>query len=184
MFALSISFLTIVQAGLIAAPGRIPGGPLDRVRSRWWAFLPPASIVLVIAAIAAMAAADAALVAADLLQHPNSVLVHAAPAAGLPRLQTAIFGSAAMGFGDLFIATTVGALLLAERRSRGEAVVLAAALGLGFDLLFLFVNELPATVPIALALAIVDARRARFDLDRPPGPAAMLPREQTSRILR
>src|SRR5256885_10632912 len=105
-----------------------------------------------------MAAADAALVAANLLQHPNSVLVHAAPAAGLPRLQTAIFGSAAMGFGDLFIATTVGALLLAERRSRGQAGGLASALGLGFHLPFLFGNELPATGPIALALAL---RRAR-----------------------
>jgi hypothetical protein len=253
-FALSISFLTLAQAALIAAPWRLPRAPLGRARSRWWAVLPPASIIVVIAAIATiptlasaltylalvavpplaaialaalvrggrprlalavvplfalawiasgtlvgdgsalalsalacvtlaallvemvpggllrlgiyvMAAVDAALVAADLLQHPNSVLVHAAPAAGLPRLQAVVFGSAAMGFGDLFIATTVGALLLAERRRRGEAVVLVAALGLAFDLLFFFVNELPATVPVALALAIVDRRRAR--LERP-----------------
>ncbi len=104
----------------------------------------------------AMALLDAVLVAADLLQQPNSVLASATPAAGLPQLQAVVFGHAQMGFGDLFAAATVGALLAAELRSRRSAVILAAALGLSFDLLFFAVNELPTTVPIALTLALVE----------------------------
>jgi hypothetical protein len=109
----------------------------------------------------AMAAVDAALVAADLLQGPNSVLVAAAPAADLPRLQAVYFGAATMGFGDLFVAATVGALLAARRRHQVEAALLAAILGWAFDLLFFAVDLLPATVPIAIALALVHARHRR-----------------------
>ena len=263
MFALSIAFLSLTQAALIAVPARAPTAALAWARSRWWAVVPAASIAVVIGVIAAvpalaggltylalvavpalaalalaalvrgsrpalalavvppfavawaaggslvgeasalalsalacvalgsllvavvprdplklgiyaMAALDAALVAADLLQHPNSVLVHATPAAGLPRLQTAIFGSAAMGFGDLFVAATVGALLAADRRRVREAVVVAAGLALAFDLLFTVVSELPATVPIAVTLAVVEARdrrSARRVTDSVPAPA-------------
>ena len=42
----------------------------------------------------------------------------------------------------------------AHRARRGAAV--AALIGLAFDLLFLAVRELPATVPIALTLAILE----------------------------
>jgi prepilin signal peptidase PulO-like enzyme (type II secretory pathway) len=126
--------------------------------------------------IYAMAVVDAALVGADLLQHPNSVLAHAAPAAGLPSLQSVAFGSAAMGFGDLFVAAAVGALLAAEGRPCREAVAIAAALGLAFDLLFTVVNELPATVPIALTLAVLEVRRHRATRQRSElgAPAASL----------
>src|SRR6202042_3293045 len=65
------------------------------------------------AGIYAMAAIDTYVVSTDLLQGPNSVLVTAHPAADLPRLQAVHFGSAAMGFGDLFIAALVGCLLAA-----------------------------------------------------------------------
>jgi hypothetical protein len=106
----------------------------------------------------AMAAIDTWLVAADLLQGPNSVLSAAAPAADLPRLQAVHFGSAAMGFGDLFVAALVGCLLAAHRQL--FAAVLVAALALGFDLLFFAVDSLPATVPVALALAIAQSRWA------------------------
>jgi prepilin signal peptidase PulO-like enzyme (type II secretory pathway) len=129
-----------------------------------------------------MALVDAALVAADLLQHPNSVLAHAAPAAGLPSLQSVAFGSAAMGFGDLFVAAAVGALLAAERRPRRAAVAIAAALGLTFDLLFVFVDELPATVPIALTLAVLEARRQRSRRPRraPEAGRALAPQRATT----
>jgi hypothetical protein len=70
------------------------------------------------AGVYAMAVVDVVFVATNLLQHPNSILEHAAPAAGLPQLQSVVLGSAAMGFGDLFIAATVGALLAAEGRRR------------------------------------------------------------------
>lgn len=103
-----------------------------------------------------MAAVDTYLVATDLLQGPNAVLNTAHPAADLPRLQLASFGSAVMGFGDLFVAATLGALLARDRRLQLRGAALAAAIGLTFDLLFFAVNELPATVPIALALATLE----------------------------
>jgi hypothetical protein len=108
-----------------------------------------------------MAAVDTYLVATDLLQGPNAVLNTASPAADLPRLQLASFGSALMGFGDLFIAATLGALLAHNRRLQLRGALLAAAIGLTFDLLFFAVDELPATVPIALALACSEGLRRK-----------------------
>jgi hypothetical protein len=107
--------------------------------------------------IYAMAAIDAALVAAEILQGPSGVLSAAAPGE-LPRLQVLEFGAARMGFGDAFVAATVGCLLACERRRQLVAAALTAILGLGFDLLFFVVDTLPATVPVALALAIVERR--------------------------
>lgn len=103
-----------------------------------------------------MAAVDAYLITADLLQGPNAVLNAAAPAADLPRLQLASFGSAVMGFGDLFIAATLGALLAPDRRLQLRGAALAAVICVSFDLLFLFVDQTPATVPVALTLACLE----------------------------
>jgi len=108
-----------------------------------------------------MAAVDTYLVATDLLQGPNAVLNTAAPAADLPRLQLASFGSALMGFGDLFVAAVLGALLASDRRLQLRGAALAAVLGLTFDLLFFAVDELPATVPIALALVCCEGLRRK-----------------------
>ena len=108
----------------------------------------------------AMAAVDAWLVASDLLQGPNSVLSAASPVADLPRLQAIHFGSAAMGFGDFFVAALVGCLLAADRDRQFEGAILVAILALSFDLLFFAVDTLPGTVPVAVALAITQ-RSAR-----------------------
>jgi len=115
--------------------------------------------------IIAMALADTALVVSDLLQRPNNALNAAHPAAGLPQLQEAAFGSAVMGYGDLFIAATLGGLLAATlgRRWQLRAAALTALFALCFDLLFFLVDELPATVPAALALVwvLAGSRRSR-----------------------
>lgn len=130
----------------------------------------------------AMAVIDTVYVSSDLLQGPNAVLNAAAPAAGLPRLQAVHFGSALMGFGDLFVAALVGCLLaagngLGDPSEAGEdlrrwdgsasrqiaAAVLVAVLALLFDLLFFAVDELPSTVPVAVALALVQWRRPARD---------------------
>ncbi len=117
----------------------------------------------------AMAAIDAALVAANLLQGPSDVLSSAVPAADLPALQVANFGAARMGFGDLFVAALIGCLLAKQpadgtksaplgrisSRRQWVGAGLVAGLGLAFDLLFFAVDTLPATVPVAVALAIV-----------------------------
>jgi hypothetical protein len=121
----------------------------------------------------AMAAIDAVYVSSDLLQGPNAVLNAAAPAVGLPRLQAVHFGSALMGFGDLVVAALVGCLLaqpsvdgtesedIDRFRSRRQfgAAALVAVLALAFDLLFFAVDELPSTVPVAVALALIQWRR-------------------------
>jgi hypothetical protein len=128
------------------------------------------------AGIVAMAAADTALVVSDLLRAPNDALNAAHPAAGLPRLQSAALGSAVMGYGDLFVAASLGALLAVVAGSslqlRGAA--LTAALALCFDLLFFLVDELPATVPVALALValIMRRRRSAWRLGTQPAPRA------------
>jgi hypothetical protein len=112
--------------------------------------------------IVLMACADTTLVVSELLQRPNEVLTATQPAAGLPRLQAEVFGAAAMGYGDLFVAGVLGGLL-ARRLGpvlQVRAAALVAALALAFDLLFFALDELPATVPVALALILlVLARR-------------------------
>jgi hypothetical protein len=124
-------------------------------------------------AIYAMAIIDACLVTADLLQSPNAVLNAAAPAASLPQLQFAHFGDAVLGFGDLFVAAVLGAMLAGQRQLQLRAAGLAACLVLSFDLLFFFVSELPATVPIALTLGVLEiSARRRALSDSTSRPAA------------
>jgi hypothetical protein len=129
------------------------------------------------AGIVAMAAVDTTLVVSDLLQSPNNALNAAHPAAGLPRLQNAVFGSAVMGFGDLFVAAALGGLLAvsAPRSVQLRAGALTAALALVFDLLFFFVHELPATVPVALALIATIVMRRRESGARSAREAARRP---------
>jgi hypothetical protein len=255
-FWLSIGFLSLVQAALVAAPKAPATHLLDRLRSRLWALVLPLSIVVVISAIAidsasahfltylalaavpplaaaalawlirgarlelalaviplfalawaargalggeaaalalsalacvslgwlvtcivpapwlklgiyVMAAIDTWLVASDLLQGPNAVLNTVAPGGGLPRLQLASFGSAVMGFGDLFVAATLGALLASNsRRLQLRGAALAAVLCVAFDLLFFAVDELPSTVPIALTLAVLEVSRRSTSASR------------------
>jgi len=117
--------------------------------------------------IVLMACADAYLVITDLLQPSNDVLNAAVPAPGLPQLQRELFGSAIMGYGDLFIAGVLGAVLAAEGVRIGRVAPLVFVLAAAFDLLFFAVDELPATVPVAAALVIVEvARRRRAAIGR------------------
>ena len=114
------------------------------------AALTPASWLKI--GIVLMAIGDAYLVATDLLQKPNNVLTAAHPTAALPQLQSELFGTVQMGYGDLFIAAVLGAVLAIDKNRQRAAAVLTLAFAGAFDLLFLTVNELPATVPVALAL--------------------------------
>jgi len=103
-----------------------------------------------------MAIVDAYLVFTDLLQTPNSVLNTAAPAADLPKLQLVNWGSAIMGFGDLFIAAVLGALLARDSRLQLRGALLAATFCCAWDLLFFTIDTTPATVPIALTLLTLE----------------------------
>ena len=86
---------------------------------------------------------------------------------------SAVLGSAVMGYGDLFIAGVLGGLLAVSmgRSLQLRGAVLTAGLSLMFDLLFLLVSELPATVPVAIALIVLlllRRRRARSPRGRAP----------------
>jgi hypothetical protein len=106
--------------------------------------------------IYAMAIVDAYLVFTELLQEPNTVLNSAHPAADLPKLQLVSWGSALMGFGDIFIAAVLGALLARDSRLQARGAILAALLCCAWDLLFFFIDTTPATVPIALTLLTLE----------------------------
>jgi hypothetical protein len=124
------------------------------------------------AGIILMSAADVWLVASDLLQAPNAQLAAAHPAGGLPQLQSELFGSVALGYGDLFVAALLGAALAGDVRLQRGAALLTLVLAALFDLLFLAVHELPATVPVAAALLLVSARRRWWTpADATPRPA-------------
>ena len=114
--------------------------------------------------IVAMACADVWLIASDQLQAPNNELVAAKPGAGLPQLQSEQWGSVSMGYGDLFVAALLGGLYTGRVRVQRAAAALTLAVAALFDLLFLVTDNLPATVPVALALLLVEIglRRGRL----------------------
>jgi hypothetical protein len=111
--------------------------------------------------IIAMTAADVWLTVTDLLQAPNNTLIAAVPLPGsnLPQLQSELFGTISFGYGDLFVAGLLGAVLARECRRQEPIALLTLVLAGLFDLLFFFFHELPATVPVALALIISEAWR-------------------------
>lgn len=111
--------------------------------------------------IIAMTAADVWLTVTDLLQAPNNTLIAAVPLPGsnLPQLQSELFGSVSFGYGDLFVAGLLGAVLARECRRQEPVALLTLVLAGLFDLLFFFFHELPATVPVAAALIISEAWR-------------------------
>jgi hypothetical protein len=127
--------------------------------------------------IVAMAAADTWLVVSDLLQAPNATLIAAHPAGGLPQLQGELFGTVTMGYGDLFVAALLGAVLASDPRRQRGAALLTLVLAALFDLLFLAVAELPATVPVALALIVVEVQQRVSAARRPWPRAGVIPRQ-------
>jgi hypothetical protein len=118
-----------------------------------------APLTLLKAGIFAMAAVDAWLVFTNRLQPANAVLVSAAPAPGLPQLQSASFGAAGLGYGDFFVAALAGGVLAAQRGPQLAAAVATLAASLLWDQLFLIYDVLPATVPPALVLLGCEALR-------------------------
>ena len=134
--AMALSALSCVTLGVLLAAVTPPG----------WLKL----------GLVAMSAADVWLVLTDLLQTPNNTLIAAAPlpGSGLPQLQSELFGSVSLGYGDLFVAGLLGAVLARQLRPQQPMALLTLVLAGLFDLLFFVLSELPATVPVAVALLI------------------------------
>jgi hypothetical protein len=117
-----------------------------------------APLTLVKAGVVVMAVVDSVLVFTNQLQGPNATLVTASPGAGLPQLQSLSFGSAGLGYGDVFAAAVVGAVLAAERAPQLRAALGLLVVTLAWDQLFLVDDVLPATVPPAIVLVAWWAR--------------------------
>jgi hypothetical protein len=112
------------------------------------------------AGIAAMAAADLVLVASGALGPAADVLNAAGVGKHLPQLQRVELGPLEMGYGDVFLPALVGALMAAHARPRIWAAALTLGFALAAGLVFLAFDRLPATVPVALALLVVEGVRA------------------------
>jgi hypothetical protein len=111
--------------------------------------------------VVAMATVDAVLVFSHNLQAPNSLLVAASPGLGLPRLQSASFGTAGLGYGDFFAAAVVGGIFAAERAPQLAAAAAMVVVTLGWQQLHLVTDVLPRTVPPALVLIGYEVYRRR-----------------------
>jgi hypothetical protein len=140
-----------------------------------------APLTLLKAGVLAMAAVDAFLVFSNNLQQPNAVLVAASPGAGLPRLQSASFGAAGLGYGDFLSAAVVGGILAAERAPRVAPAAAMVAVAMCWDQLFLVYEVLPATIPPAVVLLGYEAWRRRGRRGGPRG-ASRAPAQTTSRL--
>ncbi len=139
--ALSCVALARLLCGVVGADRRVNGQVWVRV------------------ALVAMAVIDAVLVFSSALQGPNATLNAAVPAEQLPRLQFVTFNGASMGYGDVFVAAVLGAVLAAEgasRRTQWTAAWAVFVASLVFSLLWAFdsISTLPATVPVAVVLLV------------------------------
>ncbi|MDP9344364.1 MAG: hypothetical protein M3P44_01325, partial [Actinomycetota bacterium] len=130
-----------------------------------------APLSLLEAGVYAMAAVDAYLVFSNRLQAPNAVLVAAEPGLGLPRLQSASFGGAGLGYGDFFAAGVAGGILAARCAPQLLAGGALIVVSLAWDQLFLVYDVLPATIPPALVLLGADMLRRRRSRPSGRGPS-------------
>jgi hypothetical protein len=111
--------------------------------------------------VVAWAAADLSLALAHgLVQASRAISQAAPPIAPQLQLQRVVIGGASMEYADLFLAATLGAILAAESRNRGLAALVVAAVAMSTAAFLLVTNVIPATVPVAAALALEELRRS------------------------
>jgi hypothetical protein len=104
---------------------------------------------------------DVVMIGAHYLQPAQDLLNLASPGFDPPAFQRVLLSGVVMGFGDFFVAALLGAILAAEgRRYQDRAALLTFGLAVAFDLLFIAIPVLPATVPVAIALIVVERRAA------------------------
>jgi hypothetical protein len=130
-----------------------------------------APLTLLKVGVVVMAVIDSILVFSNELQGPNAVLEAASPGHGLPQLQSLAFGHAGLGYGDVFAAAVVGAILAIERGPQLAAAVGMVIVTLAWDQLFRIYDVLPATVPPAIVLVVAWARTQRVSALSPAAAA-------------
>jgi hypothetical protein len=140
----------LAALGLIAASCTVLGALLVEVTPPRWLG----------AGIAATAAVDLVLVASGLLTPASLALNSAGVTESLPQLQRVELGPLTMGYADLFLPALVGALLATQVRPRRWVALLTLCFALAAGLVFLVADRLPATVPVALALLVVEGGSA------------------------
>ena len=119
--------------------------------------------VVVKIGIVAWAAADLSLALAHGLVEASRAISHAAPPiAPQLQLQRVVIGGASMEYADIFLAATLGAILVAESRNRGMAALVLAAVAMSMAAFLFVTNVIPATVPVAAALAFEELRSRRL----------------------
>jgi len=136
----------LAALGLIAASCTVLGALLVAVTPPRWLGL----------GIAATAAVDLVLVASGFLAPATLALNSAGVTDSLPQLQRVELGPLTMGYADLFLPALVGALLATRVRTRHWVALLTLCFALAAGLVFLVADRLPATVPVALALLVVE----------------------------
>lgn len=105
---------------------------------------------------------DVVMIGAHYLQPAQRVLNFSTPSFDLPAFQRVLFSGVVMGFGDFFLAALLGAVLAVEgARYQDRAALITFGVALLFDLLFIAIPVIPATVPVAIALLVVEHRGRR-----------------------
>jgi len=140
----------LAALGLIAASCTVLGAVLVEVTPARWLGL----------GIAATAAVDLVLVASGFLAPATLALNSAGVTESLPQFQRVELGPLTMGYADLFLPALVGALLATRARTRHWVALLTLCFALAAGLVFLVADRLPATVPVALALLVVEGAGA------------------------
>jgi len=140
----------IAALGLIAASCTVLGALLVEVTPPRWLGL----------GIAVTATVDLVLVASGFLAPATLALNSAGVTDSLPQLQRVELGPLTMGYADLFLPALVGALLATQARTRHWVALLTLCFALAAGLVFLVADRLPATVPVALALLVVEGAGA------------------------
>jgi hypothetical protein len=111
--------------------------------------------------LVALVALDVILVVSGDVGTTSQALHQATAPGGLPSFQDATLGPATMGYGDLFGAAVLGAMLTSEGRSRGRAAGAVLVTALCFGLLLEVFDTLPATVPLLAGLVVAGRQERR-----------------------
>lgn len=117
--------------------------------------------------IAAMAVVDVALLATGVGQPAAELLQTALDDSPLPEFHRAELGPITKDYPDMVLAAVLGSALAGTPLQR-PAAALVAVLAAANGLLFLFADMLPATLPLAVAAAIIAVmHRAGYGAGRP-----------------